>query len=254
LGGQAATGRTPALAAQQTLGQLPGVSLRPPPAPAASTAAVATTGSPPASATESAATEATALTATAAQTDADEAAADTAAAQLPAVTADAATEPTATAMAEPASADATAAAPAVPVATTDDTTATATTSDAAATTEATTQQAASQTAALPPSARQERLLFAAETAALPEGVEPLLDAIISRMAADETLRLQILAYAAGTAETSSQARRLSLSRALAVRKYLIDNGIGGTRMDVRALGNRAEDGPADRVDLMLVAG
>ena len=46
-------------------------------------------------------------------------------------------------------------------------------------------------------------------------------------------------------------RRLSLSRALTVRSYLISQGVRSTRIDVRALGARASDGPADRVDLLI---
>ena len=68
----------------------------------------------------------------------------------------------------------------------------------------------------------------------------------------ENLRVQLMAYAEGTAETASQARRLSLSRALAVRSFLINQGVHSTRMDVRALGNKVEGGPADRVDAVLV--
>ena len=63
-----------------------------------------------------------------------------------------------------------------------------------------------------------------------------------------------MAYAAGTDAEASQARRLALSRALVVRSYLIEQGIGSARMDVRALGKKIEgDGPADRVDLVLIA-
>ncbi len=47
----------------------------------------------------------------------------------------------------------------------------------------------------------------------------------------------------------SKARRLSLSRALAVRAFLIDQGVRSTRMDVRALGDKVQDGPSDRVDI-----
>ncbi|MBZ0325714.1 MAG: OmpA family protein, partial [Alphaproteobacteria bacterium] len=65
-------------------------------------------------------------------------------------------------------------------------------------------------------------------------------------------RVQLKAFAAGTAETASQARRLSLSRALAVRSFLIDKGVESTRMDVRALGTNFEEGPADRVDIQIV--
>ncbi len=71
------------------------------------------------------------------------------------------------------------------------------------------------------------------------------------MNADESLRLQVVAYAEGTADQASQARRLSLSRALTVRSYLISQGVRSTRIDVRALGARASDGPADRVDLLI---
>jgi len=45
-------------------------------------------------------------------------------------------------------------------------------------------------------------------------------------------------------------RRLSLSRALAVRAFLIDQGVRSTRLDVRALGDKTGDGPADRVDIV----
>ena len=72
------------------------------------------------------------------------------------------------------------------------------------------------------------------------------------MVADEKLRIQLLAYASGTAETASQSRRISLSRALAIRGYLIDQGVRSARMDVRALGYRSEEGPSDRVDVLLV--
>jgi outer membrane protein OmpA-like peptidoglycan-associated protein len=46
---------------------------------------------------------------------------------------------------------------------------------------------------------------------------------------------------------------LALSRALEVRKYLIDGGVRSTRIDVRALGDKAESTPLDRIDIVLVA-
>ncbi len=60
-----------------------------------------------------------------------------------------------------------------------------------------------------------------------------------------------MAYAGGDNDNASQARRLSLSRALAVRSYLIEQGVRSTRIDVRALGNKTDVEPADRVDLIL---
>ena len=65
-------------------------------------------------------------------------------------------------------------------------------------------------------------------------------------------RLQLKAYAGGTNDSSSSARRLSLSRALAVRSYLIESGVRSTRIDVRALGRAADSGPPDRVDMILL--
>ncbi|MHA1567459.1 MAG: OmpA family protein [Alphaproteobacteria bacterium] len=97
-----------------------------------------------------------------------------------------------------------------------------------------------------------RLLFEGGSAKLSDGARTDLQSLTAKLGADEALQVQLVAYAAGTAETSSQARRLSLSRALAVRSFLIDKGVRSTRMDIRALGNKAKDGPADRVDVVLV--
>jgi hypothetical protein len=73
------------------------------------------------------------------------------------------------------------------------------------------------------------------------------------MTANDRLRAQIIAYAAGTNDTASQARRLSLSRALAIRAYLIEKGVASTRLDVRALGHQVDSGSPDRVDIALAA-
>ncbi|BBK39448.1 hypothetical protein STAQ_45260 [Allostella sp. ATCC 35155] len=120
-----------------------------------------------------------------------------------------------------------------------------------------TPAAPSQTAALPPPAvaqrrGEARVSFPAGGTDLPSSARSELDRVAGRLAADEALRLQLNAYAAGEGEQSSQARRLSLSRALAVRAYLIDKGVRSTRLDVRALGQPQDDGPADRVDLVVV--
>ena len=63
------------------------------------------------------------------------------------------------------------------------------------------------------------------------------------------MRLQLMAYAGGQTLSSSQARRVSLSRALAIRSFLIENGVRSTRIDVRALGNKTSEEPLNRVDL-----
>lgn len=117
-----------------------------------------------------------------------------------------------------------------------------------------TQTAARPPAALPPAApggSGPRLVFGASSSELPAGADATLRDVAQRLNADESLRLQVVAYADGTPEQASQARRLSLSRALTVRSYLISQGVRSTRIDVRALGSRASDGPPDRVDLLI---
>ncbi|MCU0985935.1 MAG: hypothetical protein MUC89_13500 [Acetobacteraceae bacterium] len=67
---------------------------------------------------------------------------------------------------------------------------------------------------------------------------------------DDQVRITVNAYASGEADDPSRARRTSLSRALAVRAALMEGGVRSTRIDVRALGLAAGDGPADRVDIL----
>jgi hypothetical protein len=67
-------------------------------------------------------------------------------------------------------------------------------------------------------------------------------------------RIQLEAYGGAPGDKSSDARRLSLKRALAVRQLLIDNGVPSNRIDVRAMGGVDDKGPADRVDVFLRAG
>ncbi len=116
------------------------------------------------------------------------------------------------------------------------------------------QEEETQTAALPPAdealPEELRLRFEGDSVALSKDGQELLTRLARRMKAKPQARIQLLAYAEGTEDTASQARRLSLSRALAVRSFLIDQGVRSTRMDVRALGDTAESGPPNRVDIV----
>ena len=58
----------------------------------------------------------------------------------------------------------------------------------------------------------------------------------------------------GTPEDPSTARRLSLSRALAVRSALMADGVASSRIYVRALGATGGDEAPDRVDLAVMGG
>ncbi|WP_341895724.1 OmpA family protein [Ferrovibrio terrae] len=87
---------------------------------------------------------------------------------------------------------------------------------------------------------------------LPSADLAALDGLAKQYASGED-RLQIRAYASSTvADGGSGARRLSLTRALAVRQYLIDKGIRSTRIDVRALGAPTDGSAADRVEIAPV--
>ncbi|MEO5335756.1 MAG: OmpA family protein [Magnetospirillum sp. WYHS-4] len=97
-----------------------------------------------------------------------------------------------------------------------------------------------------------KVVFQGEGASVPAASKDSLKALSDKINANEEQRLQLVAYASGPAVTPSSARRLSLSRALAVRSLLIDNGVRSTRIDVRALGDKPAGEPANRVDVMIV--
>jgi outer membrane protein OmpA-like peptidoglycan-associated protein len=105
-----------------------------------------------------------------------------------------------------------------------------------------------------PPVSQTTIPFTADSSDLTDANKQAVAGIVAKMASSADARLKLSAYASGTPETISQTRRLSLSRALAVRSYLIEQGVKSTRIDVLALGNQAEGGgSADRVDLAVVA-
>lgn len=98
------------------------------------------------------------------------------------------------------------------------------------------------------------VVFDGTSSELPAGAVAELDRLAAKLKGDESLRLQVMGYSSGDNSTSSsEARRLSLFRALAVRTHLMKQGVRSTRMDVRAMGTSAADAPApaDRVDLVV---
>jgi len=113
--------------------------------------------------------------------------------------------------------------------------------------------APAQSAALPPASAQVgeiRVVFEDESAELTVTAKGLLEGVAKELMNNADARVQLLAYAKGGDDGTSRARRLSLSRALAVRAFLIEKGVRSTRMDVRALGSGFKDGPPDRVDIL----
>jgi len=96
------------------------------------------------------------------------------------------------------------------------------------------------------------IAFSGQDGTLPPTATDQLEAFAARMAATPDAQAQILAYANAEDGNVSRARRLSLTRALATRSFLIERGIASSRIDVRALGNQVPDGAPDRVDVRLI--
>lgn len=94
-----------------------------------------------------------------------------------------------------------------------------------------------------------RIVFTGEDTRLPEGAASMLDPLASEASGNDNIRIQLRAFAGGEDISASKARRLSLSRALAVRSYLIEQGVRSTRIDVRALGDKSDESPINRVDI-----
>lgn len=97
-----------------------------------------------------------------------------------------------------------------------------------------------------------RLIFSPSRTKLDSSKETSLIAL-ARTAGNGQHRIQIKAFASTAPDQHpSHARRLSLSRALAVRSHLIKQGVPSTIIDVRALGEPKDGMPADRVDVLLL--
>lgn len=91
-------------------------------------------------------------------------------------------------------------------------------------------------------------LFDVDSAELSSETQFELRSLAHAMLSNEDW-IQVLGFASAEDSSGDQARKLALSRALKVRSFLIDAGIPSTRIQVRSLGDRAEGGPANRVDI-----
>jgi outer membrane protein OmpA-like peptidoglycan-associated protein len=116
---------------------------------------------------------------------------------------------------------------------------------------------AGEKAALPPAGtplapgHAMQIVFKPTASKLPDTAKAGLKTLAAKLKGQPALRLQLMAYAGGESLSSGKARRLSLSRALSVRSYLIENGVRSTRIDVRALGNKTAEEPLNRVDVTV---
>lgn len=94
-----------------------------------------------------------------------------------------------------------------------------------------------------------RIPFGADQTDLGKEGTAALDALLHSTYEGGPPAFTILAYAAGSPDDPSSARRLSLARAMAARNTLMSDGVPSRRITVRALGSQAAGGPPDRVDI-----
>lgn len=96
-----------------------------------------------------------------------------------------------------------------------------------------------------------RLVFDTGQTDLTPANEAAIRDLAQEIPAPDTSSVNVVAYAAGKPDDASTARRLSLSRGMAVRSVLLASGVPSAQIYVRALGSAATDGPADRVELVV---
>jgi outer membrane protein OmpA-like peptidoglycan-associated protein len=84
-----------------------------------------------------------------------------------------------------------------------------------------------------------------------DGIKLLAGDLNSALEAGAT-QIQLMAFGGAPGDKGSDAKRISLKRALAIRQLLIDNGVPSNKIITKAMGG-ATDGEADRVDIYVRA-
>ncbi|HEY0265345.1 MAG TPA: OmpA family protein [Rhizomicrobium sp.] len=105
-------------------------------------------------------------------------------------------------------------------------------------------------------AKRSVILFAKDAADPAAGALGAIKFLAGSLNAEMTgpaSRVELQAFGGNKGDKGSDARRLSLKRALAIRQVLIDDGVSPDRIDVRAMGGADDTGPADRVDVYVRA-
>ena len=105
-----------------------------------------------------------------------------------------------------------------------------------------------------PAVASVRVPFSENQAELSADGAAVIKGLVDSAPTADSVSFNVVAYAAGSQDDPSTARRLSLSRALAARGALLGNGIPSSRIFVRALGSQSGDGPPDRVDISILGG
>jgi outer membrane protein OmpA-like peptidoglycan-associated protein len=95
-----------------------------------------------------------------------------------------------------------------------------------------------------------QIIFGETDTEIPPAMESNLGGIAKQLVDNPRSTVSVIAYASGGKGQASNARRISLSRALAVRAYLIDQGANSLQINVQAMGNKTK-GQIERADIFL---
>lgn len=94
-----------------------------------------------------------------------------------------------------------------------------------------------------------RVRFPRGASDIPQSAHAALDELAARLIA-ANYRVRLAGFSGKAGGDTSEARRLSLARALAIRGYLVAKGVPLERVDVLAFGG-ATKGTTDRVDVLV---
>jgi outer membrane protein OmpA-like peptidoglycan-associated protein len=86
---------------------------------------------------------------------------------------------------------------------------------------------------------------------LSKAAESKLGDVATTLAKEPAARVEVRTYSPRKDRSESNARRLSLSRFLVIRKYLADKGVAEARIDGRPLITQPNELNADRVELYI---
>lgn len=112
---------------------------------------------------------------------------------------------------------------------------------------ATTQAIAEKPASIPALT----IAFKSTETTVPLSMKDEITKLAKQLIQNPNQRVTLVAYAAAIGDQVSTARRISLSRALSVRAYLIDAGVNNLRINVQAEGDKNPGGDPDRVDMIV---
>ncbi len=94
------------------------------------------------------------------------------------------------------------------------------------------------------------VIYGVDDTDVPDAIKPKLEAL-AKKAMTENKRIEVTAYASGNADERKAANRISLSRGLSLRAFLIGVGLKEEQIIVKAKGLDNPGGAEDRADLQL---